>query len=165
MQARHTQVGLDPHLHAGRLDEHSGLVGHGQVGGAGGQDAHARVYRYGGESRLRDPGGVAVTGDLHSRFARRRPEGCPVLVRHPADQALALPLGDGHGEVRCVGGRLARREHDLGNATAQPAAKVQARAAAQLLELDRAQLDDGLFLGQLARDQAAEDVLHKPASI
>src|ERR1700694_1259163 len=86
-----------------------------------------------------------------------------MLPAHPADQPLPLLLGPGDGQARCVRGRLARREDDPGNSTAQEATGVELGPTAELVELNSAQLRDGLVLGHLSGEQAAQYVPHRPA--
>jgi hypothetical protein len=86
-----------------------------------------------------------------------------VFGRHSTDQALALALGHRDHEAGGVFWFLAWREHDLWNAAATDASKVEARSPAQLFELEQTQLRERLVLGELARDEATEDVFHRPA--
>src|SRR6202165_5763812 len=86
-----------------------------------------------------------------------------MLPAHPADQPLPLLLGHGDGQARCVRGGLAQREYDLGNSTAQEATEVELAATADRVELNAAQLRDGLVLGHVSGEQAAQYVPHRPA--
>jgi hypothetical protein len=86
-----------------------------------------------------------------------------MCVRHAADQALALTLSHRHHQPSRFRGRLARGEHDLGNAAAQEAAEVEPRAPTELFQLERAQLGQRLVLCEVAGDQPAQDVSHSPA--
>ena len=86
-----------------------------------------------------------------------------MLVRHPADEALSLPLGQRDGEPRGLGRRLARRQDHLWDAATQEAPEVETRAPAELFELEGAKLGDRLILGELAGDQASKHVPQSPA--
>ena len=86
-----------------------------------------------------------------------------MLLGHAADEALPLAAGHRHDQARRLLGGLAESQHDLGNPASQVAPQVEARASGEVLELDAAQLVKRLVLGELARLEPAQDVLHSPA--
>jgi hypothetical protein len=68
-------------------------------------------------------------------------------IGHPADEALPLAFGHGHGESGRVGWRFAAGENNLGEPAAQETPEVEPRAPAELLELQRPQLCHSFVLG------------------
>ena len=118
MQPRDSEIRLEPDLEARGLDHHPRLLGHHDVGGAGGQDPDAAVDGVGRETGLKHPHRRAICADLQMGAGGRARQGFLVGVGHPAHQALALPFGHGDGEGGRVLGRLALGQDHLGDAAA-----------------------------------------------
>jgi hypothetical protein len=71
-------------------------------------------------------------------------------------------LGHPHCEQRRILGRLARCEYDLRDSSTQVASEVEARSAAELIELHPPDLGKGLVFAQLPGDEPAQHVPHSP---
>src|SRR5437879_12163670 len=87
-----------------------------------------------------------------------------MLGGHAADQPLALAVRQRDSTSRRIDGRLAGRKHDLGHAASHEAAEVELCPPPELIELDAAELGDGLVLCQLACNQPSKHFLQSPAS-
>src|SRR4029077_21134243 len=98
------------------------------------------------------------------RFGGKRGHHVAMCFGQPADESLALTFRHRDHEPRCIVWRLAGGEDHLGEAPAQETAEIQPSAAGELIELERAELGQGLLFGQLSRDETAKDVSHSPAS-
>ena len=163
MQPGDAQVRLEPRLEAAGFDDHARLIRGGHVRGARCEQPDLALDGLGRESLAQDASGRVIEGDFHAIAAPGLGQRGAMLGGQPADQALALLLGHDHGEPRRVGWRFAGRENHLRNATAQMPAEVELRPTAELVELDAAQLPDRLVLAQLAGDEPAQDLPHRPS--
>ena len=147
----------------GQIHRRPGFRRRAHGGGAGGGQAALAADRLWGESLAYSARRIRILDHLHSggrcSIHKRR----SVCVGHPADEALTLALGHGHGESSRVGRRFAAGQNNLGEPAAQETPEIEPRSSAELLELQRPQLRHRFVLGQLPSQQLTKDVPQSPA--